>query len=109
MARRNKSRGNSDRRGSTGHHEPTDRPAFSDSFGRREAGPGGLDYNVRTIPGSRATKIYRCPGCDQSIVVGVAHVVVWPEDAFGGGDDRRHWHTGCWGGRGTRSITRRWS
>jgi len=30
---------------------------------RIEAGPDGYDYEVRPIPASRATKIYRCPGC----------------------------------------------
>ncbi|MFE2961436.1 ATP/GTP-binding protein, partial [Nocardia tengchongensis] len=29
--------------------------------------------------------------------------------AHDGEDDRRHWHTGCWKGRNTRTITRRWS
>ena len=109
MGRRNKSRGNSDRRVSRDKYEQPQRAPHAESFGQREQGPGGLDYHVRTIAGSRATKVYRCPGCDQTIVVGVAHVVVWPEDAFGGGEDRRHWHSGCWRGRGTRSITRRWS
>lgn len=119
MARRNKSRGNSDRRrakpydpeDSYGAYSdgPRERPLRAESFGRQETGPGGLDYHVRTIPGSRATKIYRCPGCDQSIAVGVSHVVAWPEESFGGGEERRHWHTGCWRSRGTRTITRRWS
>lgn len=119
MARRNKSRGNSDRRRAKPHDSedsygsysdgPRERPLRAESFGRQETGPGGLDYHVRTIPGSRATKIYRCPGCDQSIAVGVSHVVAWPEESFGGGEERRHWHTGCWRSRGTRTITRRWS
>lgn len=110
MSRRSNNRGgNSDRRASKWQREPDDRPMTGSSMGRREPGPHGDMYNVRDIAGSRATKIYRCPGCDQSIAVGVAHVVVWPEDDFGGGEDRRHWHRGCWGGRGTRSITRRWS
>ena len=110
MGRRNKSRGNSDRRATPKWgDEPASRPAFSDSFGRHEPGPGGADYQVRTIPGSRATKLYRCPGCDQTIAVGLAHIVAWAEDSFGGGEDRRHWHTGCWRGRGTRTLTRRWS
>ena len=33
---------------------------------------------VRTIPGSRATKTYTCPGCRQPIAVGVPHIVAWP-------------------------------
>ncbi|MER2224729.1 MAG: ATP/GTP-binding protein, partial [Rhodococcus sp. (in: high G+C Gram-positive bacteria)] len=48
------------------------------------------------------------PGCDHDIRPGVAHVVTWPSEP-GGANERRHWHTGCWSGRGTRSLTRRWS
>jgi hypothetical protein len=29
--------------------------------------------------------------------------------AFGGADDRRHWHTPCWANRATRGPTRKWS
>ncbi|MEV0251400.1 ATP/GTP-binding protein [Nocardia sp. NPDC050712] len=76
-------------------------------LGRSVEGPDGETYVVRTIPGSRATKTYRCPGCDHEIVPGVAHIVAWP--SHGGEDDRRHWHRGCWNGRQTRRITRRWS
>jgi hypothetical protein len=58
---------------------------------------------VRTMPGDRAAKSYRCPGCDALIQPGVAHVVVWPETPPLGAeravDDRRHWHTACWGRR----------
>jgi hypothetical protein len=46
------------------------------------------------MAGAAAQKAYRCPGCDQEIYPGVAHVVVWPEHA--GADNRRHWHTVCW-------------
>jgi hypothetical protein len=50
---------------------------------------------VRAVPGAAATKTYRCPGCDQEIPAGTAHVVVWP--AFTSGvTDRRHWHRVCW-------------
>ncbi|MEU5762498.1 ATP/GTP-binding protein [Nocardia sp. NPDC047648] len=81
---------------------------LGDVFGRTEAGPDGAEtYVVRTIPGARAIKTYRCPGCDHEIPPGVAHIVAWP--AYGGEDDRRHWHRGCWNGRQTRRITRRWS
>ncbi|WP_433522882.1 ATP/GTP-binding protein [Nocardia pseudovaccinii] len=83
-------------------------PPIGDVFGRREAGPDSDDtYIVRTIPGSRAVKTYRCPGCDHEIPPGVAHIVAWAVDD--GEDDRRHWHRGCWNGRRTRRITRRWS
>ncbi|MHA4850781.1 ATP/GTP-binding protein [Rhodococcus sp. MSC1_016] len=88
-----------------------DEAGFGDALTRRESGPGGYsdeDYVVRTIPGSRATKTYRCPGCDHDIRQGVPHLVTWPAE-YGGADDRRHWHTGCWSGRSTRGLTRRWS
>jgi hypothetical protein len=38
-------------------------------------------------------KVYRCPGCQQGIRVGVSHLVVIPDEDPG---DRRHWHTECW-------------
>ena len=50
---------------------------------------------VRQVPGAAATKTYRCPGCDQEIRPGVAHVVVWPEQADRA-EGRRHWHNSCW-------------
>ena len=61
---------------------------------RTESWPDG-DWVVRQVPGIAATKVYRCPGCDQEIQPGVAHVVVWPEQA-NGTEDRRHWHNSCW-------------
>ena len=77
--------------------------------GRRvETGPDGYDYEVRPVAAARATKSYRCPGCDHEICSGTAHVVVWPAD-IGGVEDRRHWHTACWKHRATRSPTRKWS
>ncbi|MBJ8342869.1 ATP/GTP-binding protein [Antrihabitans sp. YC3-6] len=83
----------------------------ADVWGRVEPGPSEIDerYVVRTVPGARATKTYRCPGCDHEIRPGTAHVVVWPADEIGGTEERRHWHTGCWSGRRTRGLTRRWS
>lgn len=60
-------------------------------------------WMVRTVAGSSAVKEYRCPGCDQLIRPGTAHVVVWPatpqlatETTV---EDRRHWHSSCWGRR----------
>ncbi len=77
-------------------------------FRRVELGPDGHDYEVASIPGARAFKTYRCPGCDHEIRSGTPHVAVWRvEDAKGG--DRRHWHTACWRKRADRSPTRRWS
>jgi hypothetical protein len=53
------------------------------------------DWVVRQVPGAAATKMYRCPGCDQEILPGVAHVVVWPAETPGPAG-RRHWHNACW-------------
>jgi hypothetical protein len=65
---------------------------------------GDGTWRVRTITAAGAVKIYRCPGCDHQIAVGVPHVVVWPE-ASGEGlvADRRHWHTACWNSHTRRS------
>jgi hypothetical protein len=52
-----------------------------------------LGLDVRRIHPSQARKTYLCPGCQQEIAVGTAHVVVVPRDAP---DLRRHWHTSCW-------------
>lgn len=77
---------------------------------RVEVGPDGYDYDVKAVAASRAAKTYRCPGCDQEIRPGTAHVVVWPADSGESAiDERRHWHTPCWGNRATRAPTRKWS
>ncbi|OFJ55014.1 hypothetical protein [Mycolicibacterium grossiae] len=77
---------------------------------RVESGPDGYDYHVRSIAGSRATKTYRCPGCDQEVRPGVAHVVVWRAEAGESAvEDRRHWHGPCWTHRMNRGPTRKWS
>ncbi|MBB5872071.1 hypothetical protein F4553_005505 [Allocatelliglobosispora scoriae] len=65
------------------------------------------EWSVRHVSVDAAVKIYRCPGCDQEIRVGVPHVVAWPADGRGDASDRRHWHTGCWQARGRRNPTRR--
>lgn len=86
------------------------RPLALPSPPRVEQGPDGYDYAVRPVAGSRATKTYRCPGCDHEIKVGTAHVLVWPaESGESAIDDRRHWHTACWANRATRGPTRKWS
>jgi hypothetical protein len=61
---------------------------------QRQEWPDG-DWIVRQVPGAAATKLYRCPGCDQELRPGVAHVVVWPADAAAA-EGRRHWHNACW-------------
>jgi hypothetical protein len=62
-----------------------------------EVAPGdGLaedGMEIRRIHPYRATKHYLCPGCNQDIVPGLAHLVVVPLDEP---DLRRHWHTPCW-------------
>ncbi len=45
---------------------------------RRETGPGGRIFQVRSIPSG--AKEYRCPGCQQIIRIGTPHVVAWTED-----------------------------
>ncbi|MCG7235057.1 MULTISPECIES: hypothetical protein [Corynebacterium] len=56
----------------------------------------GEIFKVRQIGSAAATKYYICPGCNQNIPPGVAHVVAWPRDTGRGADDRRHWHKHCW-------------
>src|SRR5262245_40487325 len=50
------------------------------------------DWLVRHISAEGAVKTYRCPGCDQEIGPGIAHLVAWPADERGDLADRRHWH-----------------
>jgi hypothetical protein len=72
---------------------------------RLQTGPDGHEYEVVPIPGARATKAYRCPGCDQEIRSGTPHVAAWRSDDDG--SDRRHWHSSCWTNRANRRPTRR--
>lgn len=76
---------------------------------RTEGRADGSQWSVRPISGS--DKTYRCPGCDQVIGPGTAHVVVWANDHLLGADsalaERRHWHTACWKARDRRGPTRR--
>jgi hypothetical protein len=69
-----------------------------------QSGPDG-EWHVRAIPGSAAAKTYRCPGCQQEIRPGVAHVVAWRADRHDGDEFRRHWHTPCWNTRSRRRPT----
>ena len=61
----------------------------------------GEEWAVRQVAG-QGGKRYRCPGCDQEIPPGVAHVVAWP--LLGDVEDRRHWHRPCWGARDRRGA-----
>ena len=67
----------------------------------------GEDWVVRRLSGSSASKTYRCPGCQQLVPAGVAHVVAWPMDTVDGAELRRHWHTPCWAARDRRRPTAR--
>ncbi|MGH2829783.1 MAG: hypothetical protein ACRDJM_04810, partial [Actinomycetota bacterium] len=55
------------------------------------AGPPG--WIVKAIQPARATKEYRCPGCNHEIRPGTGHIVAWKPDSE---EERRHWHRGCW-------------
>ena len=66
-----------------------------------ESHPDGDSY-VRKLTGSSSTKTYRCPGCDQEIRPATPHIVAWSADDAQGAEDRRHWHTPCWGARQRR-------
>ncbi|MQA12884.1 MAG: hypothetical protein GEV09_01590 [Pseudonocardiaceae bacterium] len=99
-------RRNSPRR-SAARHAASTRPLGAGlGWARTEASADG-DWLVRTVPAAQATKQYRCPGCDHDIRIGTAHMVAWPADENGSVDQRRHWHTGCWAGRGRRGPTTR--
>ena len=71
-----------------------EQPAIGLGPQRTETWPDG-DWVVRQVPGAAAAKTYRCPGCDQEIRPGTAHLVVWPAEAPGM-TERRHWHNACW-------------
>lgn len=79
---------------------PLDLQRIHHGVPRTERYAGG-DWAVRTVSGAQGGRSYRCPGCQQELT-GIPHVVVWPTDGLGGVEDRRHWHTGCWGKRDER-------
>ena len=61
-------------------------------------------WHVRVVQPYRATKVYRCPGCDQEIWPRTLHVVAWPE---GDPERRRHWHRPCFERRRATDPRRR--
>lgn len=76
---------------------PELRPLPTDVFGTQTVeGPHGELYLMRYMSASAAIKFYICPGCNQNIPPGTAHIVAWPKDVGRGAEDRRHWHRGCW-------------
>lgn len=87
-------------------HVPLNVGAITHGWAREETSRDGRVWRVRPTSGGGSGaggKAYRCPGCQQLVDAGSAHVVVWPADhLFGddaGLDDRRHWHTACWRAR----------
>jgi len=93
------------RPGADGDHEDPDGPELRLGPERTESAPDG-DWVIRAVPGGAATKTYRCPGCDQEIRPGTAHIVVWPAYTPGLAE-RRHWHSPCWRGRLHRHVRAR--
>lgn len=81
------------------------RPARPLSLGLSQTSAQKSDgrYVTRPVTADRATKVYTCPGCQQAIHRGIAHIVVWPAEpplgAQSGSEVRRHWHNGCWNRR----------
>jgi hypothetical protein len=90
-----------------GAAQPVDQEQARRGVERTQEAADG-EWAVRLIPGGSSPKAYRCPGCDQEIQPGVAHLVAWPADGRGDLSDRRHWHTGCWRARDRRApVTQR--
>lgn len=72
--------------------------SFAGSVTRRDGA-----WVVQAVGAGRSVKEYTCPGCQQRVLAGSAHVVVWPHQPRVGTasavEDRRHWHTACWSRR----------
>ncbi len=80
--------------GAPGGDGGADSPALRLGPERVESAPDG-DWVTRLVPRAASTKAYRCPGCDQEIPPGTAHLVAWPAHTRDAAD-RRHWHNPCW-------------
>jgi hypothetical protein len=80
-------------------HLRTPKPLSSGAFARLDHKVDG-EWMLQTMPADAATKTYLCPGCNQPLPPGTAHVVTWPREAGLGSstgvDERRHWHSSCW-------------
>ncbi|ACQ79574.1 conserved hypothetical protein [Beutenbergia cavernae DSM 12333] len=89
-------------------HVPLDVERALRGATRTQTRRDGSSWTVRSVSGGERS--YRCPGCDQLVGPGTAHVVVWPADHLLGADaaldDRRHWHSACWQARDTRAPRR---
>lgn len=90
-------------------HRDLDVESALRGMSRTERSADGSEWTVRRAVTSG--KEYRCPGCDQVIAPGTAHVVAWSSDDLLGSDaalaGRRHWHTACWDARDRRKPNRR--
>ena len=90
-------RGKRSRKRPWGESRPLQMSALA-SVARSEIGPDGESYQVQYLRSS--SKPYTCPACLQTIAIGSAHVVAWPEERAYGLDQgvraRRHWHLNCW-------------
>ncbi|MFV0252288.1 MAG: hypothetical protein ACK5H2_03020 [Beutenbergiaceae bacterium] len=86
------------RRRYTEPHRELDVASLWRGVERTETDRDGMQWRVREVTGS--DKTYRCPGCQQEIQPGTAHLVAWNSDhIFGAGAglaERRHWHNNCW-------------
>ena len=70
--------------------------------GRTSESAADGEWVVQQVRGS--DREFRCPGCDQLVTPGTAHVVAWRADAILGDpvEGRRHWHASCWQARARR-------
>lgn len=89
-------------------HRELDVEAARRGAPRTDRRADGSEWRVRSVGGGE--KPYRCPGCDQLIAAGTAHVVVWASEGILGEEaaiaDRRHWHSSCWQERDRRGPAR---
>ena len=81
------------------HPSQTQRATSARIMSVRAEDDDGSEVEVRMIHPFQASKVYLCPGCQQEIRKGTAHLVVVPRDAA---DLRRHWHRPCWERRSSR-------
>ncbi|HVU61193.1 MAG TPA: hypothetical protein VG899_08745 [Mycobacteriales bacterium] len=78
--------------------DETPPPLRTGGWAVAESHPDG-EWMVRPISADAAVKEYRCPGCQQEVRPGLAHIVAWRP---GEESHRRHWHTPCWRARARR-------
>ncbi|NBU32294.1 MAG: hypothetical protein EBS36_03880 [Actinobacteria bacterium] len=84
--------------------EPEPREFNPNGTRKVETGRDG-SWVIQAISGAGFDKTYRCPGCDQEINPGTAHLVTWEYSGLSMDDNvtqRRHWHKPCWANRMNR-------